>query len=97
ARRTPRAYPANRARRTLRSRAVCTRGERGHDPFRFGFGEQPGVLVVADALGLVDEHDRDVVLDEIAPLEARVVQRVLVGEVQQRALVLRTGEDLEQL
>ena len=33
----------------------------------------------------------------VAALEARVVQRVLVGEVEQRALVLGAREDLEQL
>jgi len=30
-------------------------------------------------------------------VQARVVERRLVGEVQQRPLVLRTGEDLQQL
>ena len=54
------------------------------------------VFGVVDGLGFVDEHDRDVVLHEVAPLQPRVVERVLVGEVQQRALVLGAGEDLEQ-
>ena len=55
------------------------------------------VFGIVDGLGLVDQHDRDVVLDAVAPLQPRVVQRALVGEVQQRALVFGTGEDLQQL
>ena len=52
---------------------------------------------VVDRLGLVDQHDRDVLADGVAPLQAGVVERVLVGEVEQRALVLGAGEDLEEL
>src|SRR5918996_4358841 len=71
--------------------------ERGLDALCVGLGEQPVVLGVVDGLGLVDQHDRDVVTDGVAPLEAGVVERVLVGEVEQRSLVLRTGQDLEEL
>ena len=60
-------------------------------------GHDPVVLGVVDRLGLVDEHDRDVVLDPVAPVQARVVERVLVLEVEQRPLVLGAGEDLQQL
>src|SRR5436309_15084544 len=35
----------------------------GLDALGLGFRQQPAVLLVADRLGLVDEHDRDVVLD----------------------------------
>ena len=66
-------------------------------PCALGLGEQPVVLGVVDRLGLVDEHDRDVVLDGVAALQPRVVERVLVLEVQERALVVGAGEDLEQL
>ena len=55
------------------------------------------VLGVVDGLGLVDQHDRDVVAHRVAPLQPRVVERRLVLEVEQRALVLRAREDLEQL
>ena len=44
-------------------------------PWALGLGEQPLVLGVVDRLGLVDEHDRDVVLDGVAALQARVVER----------------------
>ena len=55
------------------------------------------MLGVVDSLGFVDEHDRDVVSHGVAALEARVVQGALVLEVEERALVLGAGEDLEQL
>src|SRR5438552_9366004 len=73
------------------------RVERGPDAVGLGLAHQPLVLVVVDRLRLVDEHHGDVVLDRVTPLEARVVERVLVREVEQRTLVLGTGEDLEQL
>src|SRR5207302_5579980 len=71
--------------------------EGGLDALGLGLGQQAVVLGVVDRLGLVDEHDRDVVANRVAPLQAGVVQAVLVLEVEQRALVLRAGEDLEQL
>src|SRR5680860_765150 len=71
--------------------------ERRLDTVGFGFGQEPLVLGVAHGLRLVDEHDRDVVPHRVTAMQPRVVQRVLVGEVEQRALVLGAGEDLEQL
>src|SRR4029453_15397098 len=71
--------------------------ERGGDALRLGLGQQTLVLGVVDGLGLVDKHDRDVFADGVAALEPGVVQRVLVLEVEQRPLVLRAGEDLEEL
>ena len=56
-----------------------------------------GVLGVVDGLGLVDEHDRDVVTDGVPALQARVVQGRLRLEVEERSLVLRASEDLEEL
>ena len=50
-----------------------------------------------DGLGLVHEHDRDVVADRVAALEPGVVQRALALEVEQRALVVGARQDLEQL
>src|SRR5918995_172775 len=67
------------------------------DALRLGLGQEAVVLGVVDGLGLVDQHDRDVLADGVAALEPRVVERVLVLEVEQRALVLRAGEDLEEL
>src|SRR5919106_469008 len=71
--------------------------ERGLDALCVGLGEQPVVLGVVDGLGLVDQHDRDVLTDGVAPLQAGVVERVLVGEVEQRPLVLGAGQDREEL
>src|SRR5690349_18280060 len=39
--------------------------ERGLDAVGFGLGDQAIVLGVVDGLGLVDQHDRDVVLDRV--------------------------------
>src|SRR4051812_30108256 len=72
-------------------------GEGGLDAGARGRGHEPLVLRVAHGLGLVDEHDRDVVADRVAPLQPGVVERLLVGEVEQRALVLGTGQDLHEL
>src|SRR4051794_35016188 len=71
--------------------------ERGRDAVGVGLGDQAIVLGVVDRLGLVDEHDRDVVLDGVLPLETRVVEAVLALEVEQGTFVLGTREDLEQL
>ena len=62
-----------------------------------GLGHQPLVLGVVDGLGLVDQHDRDVVADRVAALEARVVEGRPRRRSRERALVLGAGEDLEQL
>src|SRR3954452_1420372 len=80
-----------------RRASVTSAIERRLDALRGGLGDEPLVLRVVDRLGLVDEHDRDVVADRVPALEARVVQRVLRLEVEERALVLRAREDLEQL
>ena len=56
------------------------------------------VLGVVDRLGVVDQQIGDVAVEHAVPtLQARVVQRVLVGEVEQRALVFGARENLEQL
>src|SRR5437879_6430743 len=92
------------ATRELRSSLRCGarscgsgRVERRLDTVGLGLAQEPLVLGVVDGLRLVDEHHGDVVLDRVAPLEPGVVERVLVLEVEERALVLGTGEDLEQL
>ena len=54
------------------------------------------MLLVVHIRRLVDQHVGDAVCDRIAPLEPRVVQAVLVCEVEQRALVLRACQHLEQ-
>ena len=52
---------------------------------------------VVDGLGVVDEQIGDVAVEHaVPPVQSRVVQRLFVGEVQERALVLRAREDLEQ-
>ena len=60
-----------------------------------GLGHQPVVLGVVDRGRLVDQHDRDAVAHRVAAVQARVVEPVLVGEVQQRALVLGAGQHLD--
>jgi hypothetical protein len=71
--------------------------ERRFDALGGGLVEESLVLGVVHGLGLVDQHDRDVVLDRVPALEPRVVERVLALEVQQRALVLRARQDVEEL
>ena len=66
-------------------------------PVGVGLGEEALVLGVVDRLGLVDQHDRDVVAHLVATLEAGVVERRFVFEVQERSLVLGAREDLQQL
>ena len=66
------------------------------DAVGLGLGQQPLVLGVVDRLGLVDEHDGDPVPDRVAALGAGVVERVLVGEVEERAPVGGAGQDLQQ-
>ncbi len=77
--------------------AYRLRVEGRFDALGLRLGAEPLVLGVVDRLGLVDQHDRDVVGDPVAEPQARVVQRLLVGEVEQRPLVLGAGQDLEQL
>src|ERR1700722_8804945 len=58
---------------------------------------EASVLGVVDRFGIVDQHVGDVAVEHaVTPLQTRVVQRVLVGEVQERALVVGAREDLEQ-
>ena len=57
------------------ARTAIVAGERGLDAVGLGLGEQPLVLRVVDGLGLVDQHDRDVVAHRVPPLQPRVVQR----------------------
>src|SRR5438552_4525457 len=98
---TPNMSSVSRARVTRR-RSTCPLSRRrllpgGLDALGLGLGQEATVLVVAHRLGLVDEHDGDVVLDGVPALQARVVEGLLVLEVDQRALVLGAGEDLEHL
>src|SRR4051794_31870447 len=60
--------------------ARSRRLERRLDAFGFGLRRQTVVLGVVDVLGLVDEHDRDVILDRVLPLQARVVEDILALE-----------------
>jgi hypothetical protein len=53
------------------------------------------VLGIIDNSGLINQHDRDIASDFIPALQSWVVEKTLVGEVQQWALVLGTSEDFE--
>src|SRR5207237_8285047 len=66
--------------------------EGGLDAIGLGLGHEALVLVIGDGLGLVDEHDGDVVANGVAPFQARVVQGVLVLEVQEATLFLRARQ-----
>src|SRR6478672_7668435 len=81
------------------STAIATRlrGEGRLDAVRRGLGLEARRLGVVDRLGLVDQHDRDVVAHCVAALQTRVVEARLVLEVEQRPLVLRAREDLQKL
>ena len=57
---------------------------------------QPLVLGVVNVLGVLDEHVRDAIFDEVPTSQARVVEGILVSEVQERPFVLRAGEDLDE-
>ena len=46
------------------------------------------VLGLVDGLGLVDQHHRDALAHGVAAVQPGVVQRVLVGQVVEAALVL---------
>src|SRR5204863_4540106 len=70
--------------------------ERGLDALRGDPPHDALVLGGVDGLGLVDEHDRDVVADQVLAGEARVVEEVLVLKVVKGSLVLGAREDLEQ-
>src|SRR6516165_7324543 len=50
-----------------------------------------------EVLGLIDQHDRNVVLDRVAELACPTHQRVLCVRQDDVALALRAGENLEQL
>jgi hypothetical protein len=54
------------------------------------------VFLAADSLGAVGQHDRDVPGDGVTSPQSRVVQRPLVLEVEQAALVDWADQDLEQ-
>src|SRR5437870_2572212 len=68
--------------------------ERGTDALGLRLRQQSLVLRIVGRRRLVDEHHRDVVADLVLALEPRVVERLLVLEVEQRPLVLRAGQDL---
>src|SRR5262245_32437052 len=68
------------------------------DAFALGLPHQTLVLGVVDSLGVFDQQVGDVAVEHAVPaLQPLVVQRLLVGEVEQRALVLRARKNLEQL
>ena len=70
----------------------------GSMPSSVGAGDQ-GLMrrsSFTDGHGFVDEHYRDAVADLVLTVQTRVIQKVVGFEVEQRALVLRTREDLEQ-
>jgi hypothetical protein len=54
------------------------------------------MLLLADRLGPCGQQDRDASLDPVGALQARVVEQVLVGEIEQAALIDRADENLEQ-
>ncbi len=55
------------------------------------------MLRVVDCLRLVDQHDGNVVDDRVPQLQPRVVEALLVLEIEERALVARAGQNIEQL
>ena len=55
-----------------------------------------GVLGVVDRARLVGQHHRDLAGDRVGDLATRVVEQVLVLEVQEGALVDRVGQHLDQ-
>jgi len=55
------------------------------------------MLGVIDYPSFVDEHDRNIGSNLVAAPKSRVVQKVLISEVQQRALILRTRKNFEKL
>jgi hypothetical protein len=55
------------------------------------------MLGVIDNPSFIDQHDRDIASDFVPALQSRVVQKILVGEIQQWSLVLRTSKNFEQL
>src|SRR5262249_32404758 len=63
--------------------AAGSRLEGGLDTFASGLVGEALVLGVVDRLCFVDQHDRDVVLHPVTPLEPRVVERRFVLEVEQ--------------
>src|SRR5258708_24809424 len=71
--------------------------EGGLDALGGDFGHEALVLGVFERLGFVDQHDRDVVPDGVTQSQSRVVERVFIGEVVERAFVLGAGQDLEEV
>jgi len=59
-------------------------------------GYQPFVLGVGYVLGVLDEHVRDAIFNQVPAAQARIVESILVSEVQERSFVLRAGEDLDE-
>jgi len=55
--------------------------ERGQDSAGLGLGEETGMLGVVDRLGLVDQHDRDVVTHRVPTADtAKVTARLLAEQ-----------------
>ena len=52
--------------------------------------------LVGHCLALVGQHDRDAVTDLVAAAQPRVVQDAVLGQVQQRPLVNRAGQQVQQ-
>ena len=92
---------SRRPRRGSRSESVdaCSRDvvEGRRDAFGLGLGDSRSCsassTVSASSISMIGMSS----CTRYRRLQPRVVQRVLVGEVEQRALVLGAGEDLEQL
>src|SRR5262245_26031068 len=68
---------------------TVSRLERELDALGRDLGHDALVLGGVDRLGLVDQHHRDVVTDEVLASEAGVVQEVLVQHVVEGPFVLR--------
>ena len=68
----------------------------GHRVARGGPAEQVPVPFGAYHLALIGQHDRYSVTDPVAAAQPRVVQEVILGEVEQRLLVDRAGQEAQQ-
>jgi hypothetical protein len=47
-------------------------------------------------LALIGQHDRYAITDLVAAAQSRVIQHVVLGQVQQRLLVDRAGQQAQQ-
>jgi hypothetical protein len=70
--------------------------KRGHRAAGRGAAEQVTVLLAGHRLALVGQHDRYAITDLVAAAQSRVIQHVVLGQVQQRLLVDRAGQQAQQ-